>query len=285
MSVIIKNNQLTVEIAEKGAELLSVKGSSGKEYIWQGDPKYWENHAPILFPIVSRLKNEEYIYQGKKYSMGIHGFARFFDFAVEKQSETSVTMLLASNEETLKQYPFEFEFRVVYTLIENKLSVDFITTNKTKGNMYYSVGSHEGYAINGDISNYSLVLDEAETLAQHKFVDGYGIVEEKTPCFENTNELKLNDDYFATDAIIFLDMKSRGMALRDDRTGEKIHVSFPDADTVLAWKVPKAEYICLEPWCGVADLEWKPFNDFSEKFRNRKLSKGESETINHTITF
>lgn len=283
--VTIKNDKLTAQIDTLGAQLMSVKDGGGKEFIWQGDPEFWEDRAPVLFPIVSRLKNDEYSYNGKKYSMGMHGFAKSFEFQVEKQSEESVTMLLTSSQETLKQYPFEFEFRAVYTLVENKLSVDFVTTNKTDGEMYYSAGSHEGYAIDGDISNYSLVLDEVETLAQHEYVDGYGIVQEKTPCFENTNELKLNDDYFAVDAIIFLDMKSRGMALRDDRTEEKIHVSFPKADTVLVWKVPYAPFVCIEPWCGVTDLEWKPFNDFSKKFRIRKLAKGESETINHTITF
>ena len=80
-------------------------------------------------------------------------------------------------------------------------------------------------------------------------------------------------------------MKSRGMALRDDRTGEKIYVSFPDADTVLVWKEPGAPFVCIEPWCGVTDLEWKPFNDFSEKFRIRKLAKGQSEKLTHTISF
>ena len=282
---IIKNQNLTVEIDTLGAQILSVKDAKGKEYMWQGDPEFWEDRAPVLFPIVSRLRNGEYTYQGKTYSMGLHGFARFFEFSVEKQCDTSVTMLLTSNEETLKQYPFEFEFRATYTLNENSLKVDFATTNKTDGDMYYSVGSHEGYALNGDVSNYSLVLDENETLARHEVVTGQGITKDETPCFENSKELKLNDDYFATDAIIFLDMKSRGLALRDDRTGEQIHVSFPDADTVLAWKVPKAQYLCLEPWCGVSDLTWKPYNDFSEKFRIRKLQKGESETVSHTITF
>ncbi len=285
MSVIIKNNKLTVEIATCGAELLSVKNEKGKEFIWQGDPKFWAGRAPVLFPIVSRLKNGEYTYKGKKYSMGLHGFAKKCEFQVEKQSDTSVTMLLTSNEETLKQYPFDFEFRVVFALKENTLSVDFITTNKTDGDMFYSVGSHEGYAIDGDISNYSLVLDEEETLARHELVEGKGITEDKIPCFENSKELKLNEEYFAVDAVIFLDMKSRGLALRDDRTGEKIHVSFPQADTVLVWKEPNAPFVCIEPWCGVADLDWKPFKDFSEKYRIRKLSKGESETIGHVITF
>lgn len=283
--ITIKNDKLTAQIDTLGAQLMSVKNSTGKEYIWQGDPEFWADRAPVLFPIVSSLKDNEYTYKGKKYSMGMHGFAKDCEFKVEKQSEASVTLLLTSDEKTLKQYPFEFEFRVVYTLKDNSLSVDFIVDNKTDGEMFYSAGSHEGYAIDGEISNYSIVLDEAETLPRHEVVEGYGIGEEEYPCFENSKELKLEEKYFAVDAIIFMNMKSRGLSLRDDRTGEKLHVSFPKADTILVWREPNAPFVCIEPWCGVTDLPWKPSDDFSHKFRIRKLLKGESETVNHTITF
>ncbi len=285
MSVIIKNDKLTAEISLMGAELLSVKDQKGKERIWQGDPQFWKGHAPILFPIVSSLKDNRYTYNGKTYNMKMHGFARNSEFTVEKQRENEVTLLLASNEETLKVYPFLFNFRVTYKLVGSSLQVDFVTENKTMGDMYYSVGAHEGYCIEGDVSNYSIVLDEEETLPRHELVEGLGITDEKIPCFENSKELKLDEEYFAVDAIIFLDMKSRGLALRDDRTGESIHVDFPQADTVLIWKAPKAPFVCVEPWCGVTDLSWKPFNDFSQKFRIRKLQKGEKETISHTVTF
>lgn len=283
--VTIKNDKLTALIDTLGAQLMSVKNSAGKEYIWQGDPKFWEDRAPVLFPIVSRLKNGEYSYKGKKYSMDMHGFAKDLEFQVEKQMQDQVTLLLTSNEETLKMYPFLFEFRVVYTLKGNALSVDFIVNNKTDGEMFFSVGSHEGYAIDSEISNYSIVLDEAETLGRYEVVKGYGLGEKEYPCFENSCELKLDEKYFTVDAIVFLNMKSRGLALRDDRTGDKIHISFPKAETVLVWREPYAPFVCIEPWCGASDIPWKLSDDFSRKFRIRKLEKGESETINHTITF
>ena len=52
MSLItIKNQFLTVDISTTGAEIQSARDWSGKEYIWQGDPAFWNKHAPILFPI------------------------------------------------------------------------------------------------------------------------------------------------------------------------------------------------------------------------------------------
>ena len=66
MTVIIQNDQLIAEIAEHGAELISLKSKeSNLEYIWQGDPEYWGRHAPVLFPFVGRLKDDQYTYQGE----------------------------------------------------------------------------------------------------------------------------------------------------------------------------------------------------------------------------
>ena len=149
----INNDELVVEIESYGAEIKSVKDKNGKEYIWGGNPDVWDGQAPILFPIVSTLKNDRYSFCGKEYEMGMHGFAAESDFEIEHADKSSVTFLLVSSEQTRKIYPFDFEFRVKYILDGKKLSVEFLTDNKTDGAMYYSVGSHEGYAISGNINN------------------------------------------------------------------------------------------------------------------------------------
>lgn len=286
--ITIKNSELTVKIKTLGAELTSVTDNSGKEYIWCGDPAVWDGQCPNLFPIVSRLCNHgdgKYPFDGKMYEMDMHGFAKTLEFEVESMGESSATFLLRSNDETRVQYPFDFEFRIVYTLDGRKVKVDFITDNKTKGNMYYSAGSHEGYAISGGIENYSLVLDEAETLGKYEVLPTGGIGEEAKVVFKNSRELKLCDDFFAVDALIFFDIKSRGVAVRDDRTGESVHIAFPGFDTLLVWKIPGGEYVCIEPWAGAPDLSWKPYSDFTKKWRIRTLEEGEREVLTHTITF
>lgn len=52
MLIHIQNENVSAEINTLGAELVSFKGDDGFEHIWQGDPKYWGGHAPVLFPIV-----------------------------------------------------------------------------------------------------------------------------------------------------------------------------------------------------------------------------------------
>lgn len=57
----LKNDYLTVKINPLGAELTSVVDNETQlEYMWQADKAYWGRHAPILFPIVGRLQDNQY---------------------------------------------------------------------------------------------------------------------------------------------------------------------------------------------------------------------------------
>ncbi len=287
-TVTIKSNELEVKIKTFGAELTSIKNKAGKEFLWQGGAA-WKDQALVLFPIASGLHENKYTLDGKEYHMEPHGFASHKEFEVEEQSESSVTMLLRSDEETKACYPFDFEFRVCFTVDGNKLRQEYITANKSNRDMYYSTGSHEGYAINGRLDNYSIIFDENETIPRYSTKkDENGKVIGNVPCLHNERELKLShDEYFFDDELIFLDFKSKGLTFRDDRTGESIHISFPDQDTLVLWTktLTYAEFLCIEPWCGTWDFaEYIPC-DFSKKYRIRTLNPGEREVLTHTITF
>lgn len=287
-TVTIKSSELEVKIKTFGAELTSIKNNSGKEFLWQGGDS-WKDQALVLFPIVSGLSGDKYTLDGKEYSMPAHGFASHKEFEVEEQSESSVTMLLRADEETMEMYPFDFEFRVRFTVDGLKLHQEYITDNKSARDMYYSAGSHEGYAINGRLDNYSIIFDENETIPRYSMKkDENGKVIGNVPCLENERELKLShDEYFFEDELIFLDFKSKGLTFRDDRTGESIHISFPDQDTLVFWTrtLTYAEFLCIEPWCGTWDFAKYTPCDFSKKYRIRTLKPNERENLKHTITF
>ena len=141
MNYTIKNSILQVEIASKGAEVQSVKSlHSGYEYIWQADPEVWQRHAPVLFPIVGKLKNDEYTYQGKTYHLTQHGFARDSEFKVERHTDESITFLLTDSAKTREVYPFKFELRVNYNLLNNLLEENFSVVNKSDGAMIFGIG-------------------------------------------------------------------------------------------------------------------------------------------------
>ena len=101
MQVVLENEALKVTINSFGAELASIRGkATDTEYLWNADAKFWKRTAPVLFPFVGSLKNKEYHYEGKTYSMGQHGFARDMEFAVDVQTATEAWFSLQSNEET-----------------------------------------------------------------------------------------------------------------------------------------------------------------------------------------
>ena len=71
----IGNQYLTVTVSEMGAELQSILGNDGTQYLWQGDPAYWKDRALNIFPYVARLTQGRYVIDGEEYAMPIHGFA------------------------------------------------------------------------------------------------------------------------------------------------------------------------------------------------------------------
>lgn len=83
------------------AQLLSVRSSDGTEYPWQGDPAYWSDRAPNLFPYVARLTDGKYYLDGRLYHMEIHGLAPYFDFALKEAGPTQMIFELSSNKKTL----------------------------------------------------------------------------------------------------------------------------------------------------------------------------------------
>ncbi len=250
-TVKISNAILSAEISTFGAELLSLK-KENFENIWDGNPKFWTGHSPVLFPICGELRDGKYIYKNEEYIMPGHGFAQMTEFSVEEKSEKSVTFLLRANEETLKIYPFLFEFKVKYTLNDNSLYVKYTITNKDQKTMYFSVGSHEAYACPEGIEEYSLIFDEDENL-QNELLTG-PLLNYSHETFGKTNELVLNYRQFDIDTLIFTKLKTRKVTLKNRNTGRKISVSFDGADNLLIWTMDKAGFLCIEPWCGLPDF-------------------------------
>ena len=72
---ILSNKWLQVEFTENGAEMQRILGLHSKhEYLWNGDPTYWDRHNPLLFPIVGKLRNGETKIKGSTYKIPKHGF-------------------------------------------------------------------------------------------------------------------------------------------------------------------------------------------------------------------
>ena len=261
--LILSNNRINATFSTKGAELISVL-KDGKEKIWIGDPAVWACHAPLLFPICGGLKDDKYIYNGKEYTLQKHGYARFVEFEVESHSDNSIVFLHKFNKETLKNFPFEYELRVIYTLNGSEIKVGYNVKNLADSDMYFSVGGHEGYYCPEGIEEYSVIFDKPEIL-DSSILNGNLLEYNTINVGENTCELPLKYEFFAVDALVFLNLKSRKVSLKNRKTGEEVGLEFEGHDFFLLWTKPGAKYICMEPWCGCQD-----FVDSDYDFKNKK---------------
>ncbi len=254
----IKNKNLTVKINPKGAELVSLfKNENQTEYIWSADPNFWGKSSPVLFPIVGSLKDNIYRFEGKEYSLPRHGFARDREFTIESSSENRVIFLLTYDETTLKVYPFKFEFRLIYTLIDNTLNVTYSVKNIGENKMYFSVGGHPAFAVplseNTNYDDYYLLFNKTETFKRWGLtIDGL-IETQPFDFLVNTNRLPLTKELFYDDAIVFKNLKSTLVTLKSDKASQQLEFDFDGFPFLGIWGAKNANFVCIEPWCGIAD--------------------------------
>ena len=276
----IKFENLEAVIDTKGAQLRSLK-KDGKELLWQGDAEWWENTAPVLFPICSNLKNGVYNFEDKQYSMPSHGFANALTFDVKQISENSALLSATSNPKTLEMYPFEFEFSVSFTLEKDKLITKYITTNPSDKDMYYSVGSHEGYDCPEGVENYAVLFNKEEQF-DSCVLDGPILTYEKENVAPNGKRIDLKSEHFTVDAIILEHINSDEISLLNKTTGDIVKVELADFENLLIWSIPGAPFVCLECWCGFPDFV-DTNGDFTKKHSIIKLAPGKTDTKTHII--
>lgn len=250
MNIIIANQKLTVSINPKGAELTSLKDSEN-EYMWDGNPKFWEKHSPILFPIVGTLKNNAYQYNGKEYNLSRHGFARDNEFTVKEKNNDSVTFLLTSNEKTLKIYPFEFQLELKYSLKDTTLLLEYSVINIGKNDMPFAIGAHPAFALSGNFKKYSLKFEKEEILVSTLLEDG--LLSDKTTDISLVDqELPLSYDLFKNDALIFKNSASSYIDIIKNNS-PYIRVNLGNFPHLGIWTKENAPFLCIEPWQGYAD--------------------------------
>lgn len=254
--IVLHNDQLSLQISEHGAEMQSIC-CRGTEYLWDGDAHYWAERAPVLFPFVARLTENSYLLEGKRYPMGIHGFAAASMFTVCEETENSVSLRLSDSEQTRQQYPFAFTFTIRYTLRENTIAVTYRVENHTERIMPFGLGGHPGFRVpflNGtDFSDYYLKFAVPCRPERIGFTPEVYLSGKDVPYpLENGDTLRLHHALFDEDAIILKNM-ARSVSLRCEKTPGSITVSYPQMPYLGLWHMPKTDtpYLCIEPWCSL----------------------------------
>jgi galactose mutarotase-like enzyme len=278
----LSNSQLTVIVQPDGAELRSIQDAAGSEYLWQADPAIWNRHAPILFPIIGKLRNGHYELDGKTFSMPKHGFARTSIFQLIDKKTDQLVFLLAPSDETRACYPFEFALTVSYSLIGNALHIQYAVRNTGSSLMPFSIGAHPGFTLPSPIDDCFLEFEQEETLTACLLSDSGLLSEETVPVLQKTNRLPLSETLFDRDALIFLNMESEKITLGSKNSRRRLTVEFPGFPQLGIWAKPGAPFVCIEPWFGVDDPE-SPYGDFTNKPGIQQLPAGETFTCEHRI--
>ncbi|MBP3458422.1 MAG: aldose 1-epimerase family protein [Lachnospiraceae bacterium] len=259
MQVFLENEQLKVRINTFGGELASIiKKETNVEYMWNADEKYWKRTSPVLFPIVGSLKNKEFLYEGKSYPMGQHGFARDMEFAIKSQSDSEAWFVLESDEETLKKYPFAFQLELGYRLAENKLYILWHVYNQDRKEMYFSIGGHPAFMCpldgKGKQTDYFISFDTDKDL-KYSVLNEEGLVAIEDEVLDTHNGMMPVDEHlFDRDALIIEGHQAGTVSLCDSNKKPYLAVTF-DSPLFGLWSPAgkNAPFICIEPWYGRCD--------------------------------
>jgi len=282
-NVYIKNEFLTVCIKTLGAELTSIKDANGEERLHQPDMVFWNGQAPVLFPICGTPRDEKIIINGNEYEMGSHGFALKCEFNLMECTEDLAVFSLVSNDETKKLYPFDFELIITYKLLGNSIDVSYEIINDGDEKMYFSIGSHESYNCLEGLGEYEIHFEKEEPNKPYIF-ETHRIPEESLSIADGHSVLSLSNELFADSVtVVYENPESNFVYLVNKTEGKKVRVEFEGFTNLLIWTPPGSQFVCIEPWCGMADGDDTSY-DIKEKADIMILEGGGHYENHHIIS-
>lgn len=271
----MENTLLKVNVSNKGAELTSIQSKVNQfEFLWQANPTIWGRHAPILFPIVGKVKDNLLRIHNAAWPMSQHGFARDQEFELVTESADEVWLELNSNSATQAIFPYSFCLQIGYVLNNTTLSCIYKLKNTSSEPLFFSIGAHPGFNLPvKDLSEYTITFDTLESDNRWLLDDGL-FNSHKSPVFNIENGFKLQGDSFKNDAIVFKNIQSNGLTLKHVNSNFAIHLNYPGFEHLGIWSQKDCQqFICLEPWCGHAD-PISGHNDISQKEGIHRLDPG-----------
>ena len=283
----LQNDELKITVADHGAELKSITGNDGTEYLFDGDPKWWKYTSPVLFPIVGKLVNGKYRAEGKEYELPGHGFARISDFQCIREDDNEIVFRLNWSADTLKVYPYKFSLDISYILKNNSVAVVWLVKNLDNKPIYFSIGAHPALKcpiVDGEnFDDCYLQFNKEENSSRILLLPSGPLSRDRVPTLSGKT-LDLNYELFKGDALVFDDLKSDEISICSKKSSKKITVQAKGFPYWGIWTPDKggAPFLCIEPWHGHAD-----FADFSGDLTSKdginKIEVGQSFGTNYTF--
>lgn len=300
--VTIENGSLAVRIAPKGAEMQSIV-CDGIERLWCGDPAVWGRHAPLLFPLIGRLRDGYYELDGRRIDAPTHGFCRDRVFSVERLNDATVRFATCDDEETRAVFPFAFRLSVAYALEGSSVVKTHCIENRGDVPLPFEIGGHEAYATcllpgetmedyyvcfgaadKGADEAAGVWVDRAEMFA----MDEDGILDvPKIAVPLEAGCLTKTPEQLGIDTIVLEGVPGSTATLASRKSDRAVTVEFPDFPYLGIWTKPmgvQTRYLCIEPWSALPDAHFSP-RELAEKPGVRTVAPGEAVELTYRMTF
>jgi galactose mutarotase-like enzyme len=281
----IASEHLRAAILPLGAELYMLQDGAHRDLQWNGDPAIWKGRAPILFPIIGELSGGQYTLDGKTYRLPRHGFARDRLFELVTATPATAQFRLRSDDETLQVYPFHFELVVAFSIAGAALTMTALIKNRGASDMPASFGFHPALRWPlpyGELRSRHAIRFDHDEPAPVRRLDARGLLRKSpVPTPVEGRVLRLRDDLFVDDALIFDRLQSRHLWYGAE-TGPQVQIDFPDTPCLAIWTKPGADFVCIEPWHGHADPEGVA-GDFRNKPGAFTIAPGGTKTCVMTL--
>ena len=290
MKEFIENEFLKVGINLTGGSLTSIfDKKKNEEILYQPEPESWQGQDVAIFPFVARLKNKKFEYKGKEYSLRTHGLCRYNDFKIVEKAYDSLTILFSSIEETLKEYPFEFDFYAKYFLENKVLKVEFDVVNKSKETMPFGIGAHPSFKVNPSII-------DGEFSTNGNFIEFSKPISLTRICFDEKGEVVVGEEPFGVKKEIEIDkhmfMKYKTLCVKGDglnnvvlkrKDGYRVQFYYDNINYFVLWSfVENGGFAAIESWASLPDSIDADI-DIMKKRTLIHLPKGESYKFSYSI--
>lgn len=256
--VSLRSDELSAGVNPQGAQLSTLRDREGRDLLWDGDPAVWTGRAPLLFPIVGVLVGGAYRLDDHVYPLSRHGFARGKQFDLIDATPATAAFKLKADAASLEIYPFHFELDVNFAIEGATLSVTTWVKNAGDAAMPASFGYHPGFRWplpfgRARASHFIEFANDEPAPMRRLNADGL-LMPQRQPTPISNRRLSLRDELFQDDVIIFDEIRSASV-IYGAADGARLRVSYPDTPYLGIWTKPGANFICIEPWHGIADPE------------------------------
>lgn len=257
----ISNQELCVTISPLGAELQSVKDAqSGREYLWQGDARWWSGRSPLLFPIVGGMWNSKCRIDGKEVTIPKHGIMRQRLWKVADVQTDSVRFEYVSTVGDFETFPFAFRLFITYRLEGRKVVAEFEVENTGGCDLWFQFGGHPAIAIpewkeENEVDGYLQFTGQPDHILRAR-EQGCTQPEHFPVPSDGEGFAPLCVETFANEALIFEENQVSAITVLD-LNKKPVATVASGSPAWLVWSPQgiHSPFVCCEPWYGLPDKE------------------------------